>query len=546
MSDPISEWWRGAVFYQVYPRSFQDSNGDGVGDLPGITKRLSYIADLGVSGVWISPFFKSPMKDFGYDISDYCAVDPLFGTMDDFDALLEKAHSLGLKIIIDMVLSHTSDQHPWFVESRTSKDNEKSDWYVWADAKKDGALPNNWQSLFGGPAWTFDTKRKQYYMHNFLQEQPDLNYHNADVRDSIIKQCRYWLDKGVDGFRLDVINFLFHDKELRDNPAKDPLKEGFSHQYTGLDPYNMQRHIYDKSQPENIEFIERIRALTDEYPDFFTLGEVGDDDFIKCAADYTKGSKRLNTAYNFALIAGEEVSVEHIRKAIERFEQESEDSWPSWTFCNHDNIRVVSRWGAHLSSEQKTEFSKVLMALLCSLRGSIFLYQGEELGLTEAEIPYEKIQDPWGKHTWPDWQGRDGCRTPMPWCAEQVNAGFSNSNETWLPIPNEHLPLSVENQAIAPDSTLMFSREFLAWRKTQATLIQGNISFLDMKDDKLMCFIRAHGDEKLLCLFNLSEKPKTARISETIIRDNFAVNTGQQEESNVNLLSFGLYYALVS
>ncbi len=507
----MSEWWRGAVMYQVYPRSFYDSNGDGIGDLPGITDKLEYIASLGVEAIWISPFFKSPMADFGYDVSDYRSVDPIFGTNQDFDALLEKAHELGLKIIIDLVLSHTSEQHAWFVESKQDKTNERADWYVWADAKPDGTPPNNWQSVFGGSAWTFDTRRGQYYFHNFLKEQPDLNFHNPAVQDAILDTCRYWLERGVDGFRLDVINFLFHDKTLRDNPPRGNNGTDFAMQFEKLEPYNMQAHIHDKSQPENVAFIERIRRLMDEFPGTFTLGEIGDDHPYERASEYTTDA-RLNTTYNPHMMSGhqgKELTEALIRSPIETFLTYPGDGWPSWAFCNHDVVRSVTRWGRKQGYENNPAFARMLTALLCSLRGTIFIYQGEELGLPEADIPFEKIQDPWGKYLWPEWQGRDGCRTPMPWRAADHQAGFTNAAEPWLPIPDTHRSKSVDAQEKDADSILSFTRNFLAWRKSQMPLVLGAIEFIGTGDEKILAFKRTHEDKSILCAFNLCETPGT-------------------------------------
>lgn len=530
------EWWRGAVFYQIYPRSFKDSNGDGIGDLKGATDKLDYIARAGFDAIWLSPFYKSPMRDFGYDITDYCAVDPMFGTMDDFDAFLARAHELGLKVILDVVFNHTSSDHPWFIESRQNNHNPKADWYVWADPKPDGTPPNNWMSIFGGIAWTFDTKRGQYYFHNFIKEQPDLNFHHPDVQNAILDICRFWLDRGIDGFRLDVINFLFHDRQLRDNPPKDPFKDGFSHQYEKMEPYNMQWHIHDKSQPECIEFIRRLRQVTDEYPGTMTLGEIGDDHFLECASQYTKGHEHLNTAYNFALIFGKKASANHIRKTIGAFEAFPGHGWPSWTFCNHDNIRVVTRWGQQTGHERNPDFAKMLIALLTSLRGTIFMYQGEELGLTEADIPYEKIQDPWGKNTWPDWQGRDGCRTPIPWEHDRPHAGFSDTGgDTWLPVHGGHYALAVNQQEATADSVLNFTREFLGWRKTQEALIIGKIAFIDTNDDDLLAFTRTHEGMSMMCVFNLSgdEKDISALPASLVVKTNA---TGGK------LPAFGFYF----
>ncbi len=496
-----TQWWRGAFFYQIYPRSFCDTTGSGTGDLRGITDRLDYVATLGVEGIWISPFFKSPMKDFGYDVSNYRDVDPLFGSLEDFKALIEKAHGLGLKIIVDLVMNHTSNKHPWFKESRSSLNNDKADWYVWADPKPDGTAPNNWLSVFGGPAWTFDTKRGQYYLHNFLKEQPDLNFHNPDMRAAMLDTAKYWLDFGVDGFRLDVINFCFCDKNLRNNPPRETSGYNAT-QLDFKDPYGMQQHIFDKSRPENLAFIKELRMLCDHYDNRFLLGEIGDDEATKLAAEYTAGTDRLHTTYSFALMHGrsKELTSTLIRDSIEEQLKYAPDGWPSWAFSNHDVVRSLTRFGG---KNAPPELAKMLLALLGCLRGSAFLYQGEELGLTEAQIPYEKIQDPWGKALWPEWQGRDGCRTPMPWSTKIPE------QEGWLPIPKEHLALSVQAQNIDPNSTLAFTQKFLHWRKSQAALINGSIEFQDTDDEKLLAFTRSHEGKTLLCLFNFSNEEKS-------------------------------------
>ena len=499
-TDP--NWWRGAVIYQVYPRSYKDTNGDGVGDLKGITGKLDYIASLGVEGIWISPFFKSPMKDFGYDVSDYRQIDPLFGTMSDFKTLLDEAHRQDLKIIVDMVLSHTSDQHVWFQQSKQDQTNPKADWYVWADAKPDGSPPNNWISVFGGSAWTFDVFRGQYYLHNFLKEQPDLNYHNPDVMAAMLDECRFWLDMGVDGFRLDAVNYCTHDKELRDNPARQT--EGQATQLEFRDTYNMQDHVYDKSRPENLDFMRKIRTLTNEYEGTFIVAEIGCDDEVKTSQDYTATPDLLHTAYSFAFMgnAGEMPPAELFKDIIMTQIGENGQSWPSWAFSNHDVVRAASRWSGNTYS-QHPALSKMLIALVTTLRGTAFLYQGEELGLPEAHIPYEKLQDPWGKYLYPKWQGRDGCRTPMPWNAQDKNAGFSDAAETWLPIPDTHLPLTVATQEENLNSTLHFTRKFLNWRNNHAALKDGDITFLDDLPTHILGFTRNKGDENILCLFNL-------------------------------------------
>ncbi len=500
------EWWRGGVFYQIYPRSYKDSGMKGTGDLNGITAKLPYIAALGVDALWISPFFKSPMKDYGYDVSDYTDVDPLFGTRADFRNLLDKAHALGLKIIVDLVMSHTSDQHEWFKESSSSRDNAKADWYVWADPKPDGTPPNNWLSIFGGSAWQFNVFRGQYYLHNFLKEQPDLNYNNPEVMDAMLKEARYWLDFGVDGFRLDVLNFCTHDKELRDNPPR--TDGGLASQLEFPDAYAMQWHIYDKSRPENMAFVHKLRALLDEYPHTAALAEIGDDNSVKLAAEYTATDKELHMAYSFALMVnkGKMPPASLFHKVINEQKAQPGNSWPAWALSNHDVTRVASRWsGTDYGHDPR--LSKLLMALLLSLRGTPFIYQGDELGLPEADLAYDDILDPWGKYLYPKWKGRDGCRTPMPW-ESKAHGGFTKAKKSWLPIDPAHIPLSVKAQEKDKNSVLHFTRAFLTWRKTKPALIDGDITFIDTGSEAVLAFNRTQGTENMNCVFNLSDQPQ--------------------------------------
>ena len=514
-----TEWWRSAIIYQIYPRSFLDTNNDGIGDLPGITEKIPYIKDLGIDGIWISPFFKSPMKDFGYDVSDYRDVDPIFGTLDDFKTLLSVAHDHNLKIIIDLVLSHTSDQHPWFEQSRKDKTNPKADWYVWADGKtdKNGKTipPNNWVSCFGGPAWTYDKTRNQYYMHNFLTEQPDLNFHNPEVQDAALDLCRFWLDMGVDGFRLDTVNFYFHDQELRDNPPRTEGTE-FALQLEKDTPYSQQQHIFDKSRPENLDFLTRLREVMNEYPETFTVGEIGDDHPYKLACEYTIGNDRLHTTYNTHMMTGaiKKLTAQIIQTPVETvFNWSKSDNkpeknavpWPGWAFSNHDVVRAASRW--YKEFDQSPQFSKLLIALLGCLPGTLFIYQGEELGLPEAKIPFEKLQDPWAKETWPEWQGRDGCRTPMPWNNTNNNTGFSSA-APWLPIPETHDSRAANLQEEDQNSVLNFTKKFFTWRKNQETLLKGKTEFITTNDSDILEIHRRHNNINTICIFNLSENIK--------------------------------------
>ena len=488
-------WWRGAVIYQIYPRSFADSDGDGVGDLPGIIARLGHVASLGVDAIWVSPFFKSPMADFGYDISDYRDVDPLFGTLADFDALLAKAHALGLKVMIDQVPSHCSIEHPWFAESRQDRTNPKADWFVWADAKPDGSPPNNWLSIFGGVAWTWEPRRRQYYLHNFLSSQPQLNFHNPQVRQAQLDVLRFWLERGVDGFRLDSINFPYHDALLRDNPAK-PVELRQGRGFSPDNPYAFQYHTWNNTRPENLGFLEDVRRLLDGYRDSAALGEISSDDSLATMAQYVQPN-RLHMGYSFELLT-DDASAGHIRSTVEALESRLQDGWACWAISNHDVRRAVTRWGG---GDADPAHARQLIALVCSLRGSVCLYQGEELGLPEADVPYDALQDPYGKAFWPNFKGRDGCRTPMPW-TDAADAGFG-SDAPWLPVADEHRALNVAAQEADPQSVLQATRAFLAWRKAQPALLHGRIDFLDAPEP-VLAFERSNGDERLLVVFNLS------------------------------------------
>jgi alpha-glucosidase len=494
MNIPDSPWWREAVIYQVYPRSFKDTNGDGVGDLPGITEKLDYIASLGVDIVWISPFFKSPMKDFGYDVSDYCDVDPLFGTLADFDRLTARAHSLGLKIMIDQVLSHTAEEHPWFAESRKSRDNPKSDWYVWADPRPDGNPPNNWLSVFGGSSWQWDSRRKQYFLHNFLASQPDMNFHNPEVQQAHLDNLRFWLERGVDGVRMDACNFHFHDPELRSNPAATKRDTAT---VTDVNPYGMQAHVYDKTRPENIEYLKRIRSLLNEFG-AIAIGEVGADDALGVMADYTADGDKLHLAYSFNLLTPE-FSAKHIRTQVEEFEARVKGGWASWSVGNHDSVRVMTRWGG---AQPAPALAKVVLAMQLSLRGTPCLYQGDELALTEADVPFELLQDPYGITFWPEFKGRDGCRTPMPWTGEAPNAGFT-SGTPWLPVDPAHVAAAAALQENDPASTLNAARRLIAWRRNQPQLTRGDIVFFDAPEPVLALRRDLAGHPGLLAIFNL-------------------------------------------
>lgn len=481
------DWWRGACLYEVYLRSFQDSNGDGDGDLRGLLKRLEYLATLGVDGIWITPFFPSPMHDAGYDVSDYKAVDPRFGSLDDFRKVIDKAHGLGLKVIIDQVYSHTSNLHPWFIESASGADNPKADWYVWADPRPDGGLPNNWLARFGGVAWEWNASRRQYYLHNFLIEQPDLNVHNPQVQDAIIDAIRFWLDQGVDGLRLDVANFYMHDRQLRDNPPADGGARP-------ANPYYLQRHIFDRSRPENLAFLERLRRVAG---DRLLLAEISCDNQPERMAEYTS-ARRLHTAYSFELL-GAELNGAHIAACVTQAGKG--DSWPTWAFSNHDVMRVASRWQA----DDNTDRVCMLQALLLNLRGTVIVYQGEELGLPQSQVPRDALQDPEAQRFWPYGRGRDGARTPMAW-DDSAELGFSD-RPGWLPVDPAHAARSVARQDEDPKSPLNHCRRLIALRRATPALRLGDFDVVE-SDSTGITFWRGLNGQRILCSFNFTDEPR--------------------------------------
>ncbi|MDE2596502.1 MAG: DUF3459 domain-containing protein [Sphingomonadales bacterium] len=494
MSAQTQPWWRGAAIYQVYPRSFLDTDGDGVGDLPGVAVKMDHIASLGVDAVWISPFYPSPMRDFGYDITDYCGVDPVFGTVADFDAVVAAAHARGVRVLVDQVYAHVSSDHPWFSESRADRTNPRADWFVWADPKPDGSPPNNWQSVFGGPAWTWDARRCQYYLHNFLTSQPQLNLHVPAVQDALLGVARFWLERGVDGFRLDALNFAMHDPLLRDNPpAPDTGKPRTR-------PFDYQQKKWNLFHPDTPQFLERLRALTDEYDGVFTLAEVGDDDDNAWKKRFTRGDHRLNSAYGFDFLYAPRLTAALVAKVMGDWPNGADQGWPCWAFENHDAPRAVSRW---CDPEARAPFARLKVALLACLRGNFTLYQGEELGLVQDDIPFEQLQDPEAITNWPRTLSRDGARTPLPW-SDAPQGGFT-SGTPWLPMSEANMSRNVTAQEADPASQLAFTQAMLALRKAHPALRLGDL--LDCAvDGERLDFVRAIEGERLRCLFNLSDK----------------------------------------
>lgn len=501
-SDP--QWWRKAVLYQIYPRSFCDASGDGVGDLKGLIQKLDEVQALGVDALWVCPVYRSPMKDFGYDIEDHYRVDPLFGSDEDAQALFAEAHKRGLKVLIDLVISHTASTHEWFVESRKGKDNPYSDYYVWADPQPDGSPPNNWLSIFGGSAWQWETRRQQYYLHNFLTSQPDLNFHHSPVQDEVLAIAEHWLKLGADGFRLDTVNFYFHDRQLRSNP---PASEKDNASAPAVNPYGWQDHLYDKNQPEVISFLERLRALFDRFEGSVGLGEIGESPArsITLLAEYTRPG-RLHLCYSFDLLSAER-SASHFERVISRFERLAGESWPCWAFSNHDVTRAATRLCPPDGDLSAT--GQQLCALLLTLRGTPCLYQGDELALPEAEVAFEQLVDPYGIEFWPEFKGRDGCRTPYPWTSEPL-AGFSEER-SWLPIPEAHRRRSYQTQQADPKSPLSVTRALLQARRAYPSLQLGSITLLP-RAGEVLAYARQLGEERVVCLFNLSVEPATYQL----------------------------------
>lgn len=490
------KWWQSGVVYQIYPRSFQDSNSDGIGDLRGIQERLPYLKWLGIDAIWISPIYPSPMADFGYDISDYKDIWPTFGTLDDFDSLLSAAHKHDLKMILDLVPNHTSNEHPWFQESRSSRDNAKRDWYIWADPSEDGGPPNNWLSVFGGPAWTLDKETGQYYLHSFLREQPDLNWRNPDVHDAMLDVMRFWLDRGVDGFRVDVMPRMIKDELLRDDPANPEWKRG-------EDPYKSLVPLYSMNRPEVHDVIRDMRSLLDQYDDRMMVGEIYLP-LVDLMKYYGPHGDEAHLAFNFELIKAP-WDVKYIRTFMKRYELAlPEGAWPNWVLSNHDRHRIASRVGI--------EQSKVAQMLLLTARGTPTCYYGDEIGMTDVEIPADKIQDPWGMNVKGLGLGRDPERTPMQWDASD-NAGFSDV-EPWLPVDADYKEVNVEVERDDRTSMLHYVQRLLALRRKTPALSVGSVEVLQIGGDAVLAYVREAEGARLLVALNFSDKDETLDFSQ--------------------------------
>lgn len=500
-------WWRDGVIYQIYPRSFADSNGDGIGDLPGITSRLDYLADLGIDAIWLSPFYPSPQADFGYDVSDYKNVDPLFGTLADFNTLVAEAHQRGIRVVVDLVLNHTSDQHPWFIESRSSRENPKRDWYLWrppsasphflakmGGVRGDGGPPNNWQSIFGGGGWEWDEQTGEYYFHMFLKQQPDVNWRNPEVRRELVDVFRFWAERGVDGFRLDVFNAYFKDEQLRDNPRK-----------FGLRGFDRIHHLYDIDQPEMVPLLNEIRALLDSYPERYAVGET----FLASpekAASYC-GPDKLHAAFNFDFLF-RKFSAADFADGVQKWTQATaETAWPNYVLSNHDQPRSATRY----TKNEDDARAKVALGMLLTLRGTPFLYYGEEIGMRDISLKRDEIQDPPGKYYWPFYKGRDGCRSPMQW-DDSPFAGFSTA-KPWLPVHPNYTSRNAAVQQDDPQSLFNFVKKLLALRKEYPALQRGDFRLFFRADTGVLAYERALDDQRVLVYINFTGKMNTASLA---------------------------------
>lgn len=509
-------WWKRGVVYEIYPRSFQDSDGDGVGDLRGIAQRLDYLEWLGIDAIWISPIFRSPMADFGYDVEDYCAIDPIFGSMEDFDHLLEACHDRGMKVLLDLVPNHTSDQHPWFLESRSSRDNPKRDWYIWIDPDEDGGLPNNWLSVFGGPAWEFDEATGQYYYHAFLKEQPDLNWRNPDVRAAMFDVMRFWFDKGVDGFRIDVLWHVIKDDRFRDNPKNpdyDPSEA----------PYEQLLPIYSSDQPEAVEVAEQMRAVAEEYEARVLIGEI----YLpieRLVAYYGREEKGIHLPFNFQLLTLP-WDARKINRAINEYEGAlPEEAWPNWVLGNHDKTRIATRVGAAQA--------RVAAVMLLTLRGTPTLYYGDELGLPDVEVPPDRMRDPQGLRIGHQFS-RDPQRTPMPWSTQ---GGFTDGSP-WLPLNEDVESRNVESQRGDPSSMLSLYRRLLSLRRERRSLSIGSYDPLDTEEDAIG-FVREWDGDRVAVGLNLvgrEQELHLGRLSGVVLISTHPEREGERVSGKLTL-----------
>ncbi len=516
----VYHWWQRGIIYQIYPRSFMDSNGDGVGDLPGITAKLDYLRWLGVDALWLSPIFPSPMADFGYDISDYTDIDPMFGSMANFEALVEAAHARQLKVILDFVPNHTSDQHPWFLASRSSRHHPQRDWYLWQDPAANGGPPNNWRSVFGGSAWEWDEASGQYYYHAYLKEQPDLNWRNPEVQEAMLEVLRFWLDRGVDGFRIDALRQIIKDDQLRHNPP-NPDYQPYQ------DPYHQEFPTYTTDRPEVMDMIARMRHLSEQYEERLLIGEL----YLpieRLVTYYGIEGKGVHLPFNFHLILTP-WEARKIAALIDSYETAlPPDGWPNWVLGNHDQPRLVSRVGERQA--------RVAAMLLLTLRGTPTLYNGDEIGMHNVEIPPDKIHDPFEKNVPGKGLGRDPERTPMQWNQSQ-HAGFTNGHP-WLPLANDYLTVNVAIEQDDPVSMLSLYRRLIDLRRTAMALMVGSYQAVEAEGN-LLVYRRSYQDQQFLIALNLGSEPQPFLV-ETPGRGKVMLSTHLDRDGEVVEESFEL------
>ena len=496
-------WWKHAVIYEIYPRSFQDSNGDGVGDINGITSRLDYLRDLGIDAIWISPMYPSPLVDFGYDVSDYTAIDPLYGTLADFDRLVSEGKKRDIRVIMDFVPNHTSEQHSWFKESRSSRTNSKRDWYVWRDGKGPDQPPNNWQSWFGHSAWKFEPTTKQYYYHHFYTEQPDLNWRNPQVRKAMYDAMRFWLDRGVAGFRIDAVSRLFEDPALHDDPIL-PGKNVYG------DP-NIQ-HKYTDNLPEVHEILREMRRVADEFPgDPVLISEADEPNITELTKMYGSRNDEIQLPMDFQIADVNRLSAPEFRRLLDEIDRNAAGGQPHYFFSNHDQPRQWDRYGDGVHNDQ---IAKLMAALLLTTRATPLMYYGEEIGMRTTEpVRKEDVQDPIGKIGWPQEKGRDGERTPMQWDTSK-DAGFSTADRPWLPVPPSAAEYNVNAESHDPNSILSFYKRVLALRRSEPALRNGSYVPLDRENPFVLSYLRkgsGKGDA-ILVVLNMSGESRTVRF----------------------------------
>lgn len=515
-------WWQTGVLYQIYPRSFMDSDGDGVGDLAGVTSKLDYLRWLGVDAVWLSPIYPSPMADFGYDISDYTDVHPLFGTLADLDTLVQQAHQRGLKVILDFVPNHTSDEHTWFQQSRSSRTDEKRDWYIWRDPALGGGPPNNWTSLFGGPAWQFDERTGQYYLHLFDVKQPDLNWRNPQVRQAMYDVLRFWLERGIDGFRVDVIWLLLKDEQFRDNGVNPTWKEGD-------DPSVYQDGRYTEDQPGMQEIVREMRALVESYGERVLIGEI----YLpieRLVRYYGEALDGAHLPFNFQFVTMPRWDATTIRQIVESYEAAlPQGAWPNWVLGNHDNQRIATRIGR--------EQARIAQMLLLTLRGTPTCYYGDEIGMQNVPIPREQLQDPKAKGN--PQQSRDFERTPMQWNG-RANAGFTDPEvQPWLPIADDYETYNVETEQHDSHSILMLVQKLLEYRRRSAALTIGSYRSLDQEKSNCFVYMRQHNDERYIIALNISIQDQVVQLP-GLGQGSLVLSTHMDRDGLIDLSEFHL------